>query len=230
MIRLAITLLTAVVSTLVLAPVGIVAWPFRRDGAVGFLMSRLWARAILFAAGVRVSSEVLAPLPDGPAVFVANHVSALDIPILFVGLPRSFRIIYKRSLFYVPLMGLFLAASRHVAIDRSRAFKAKRSLEAAARRIRSGTSVAIFPEGTRSGDLKVAAFKRGSFKLAVDAQVPVVPVSLVGMQHIISRGRITSGEVRMRVHQAIPARVGTEAAESLAKEAEAVIRREVETT
>ncbi|MEO8360897.1 MAG: 1-acyl-sn-glycerol-3-phosphate acyltransferase, partial [Vicinamibacteria bacterium] len=92
---MAFTLLTACVATIVLSPVGILAWPFRQDGEIGFFVTRVWARAILAAAGVRVIPELLAELPSGPVVFVSNHVSALDIPILFAALPRSFRIVYK---------------------------------------------------------------------------------------------------------------------------------------
>lgn len=228
MIRLAFTILTACAATLVLAPIGIVAWPFRRDGEVGFLVTRLWARAILAAAGVRVTHELRGQLPDAPVVFVSNHVSALDIPILFASLPRSFRIVYKSSLFYVPLMGLFLVAARNIPIDRSRAFRAKRSLASAARRIRSGVSVALFPEGTRSGNARMGEFKRGSFKLAVEARVPVVPVSLIGLRNIAGKNRITPGTVRVRVHEPLLLGEGPEAVEKLTQQAESIIRGEVE--
>ena len=228
MIRLALTIVTAFLGTLVFAPIGILAWPFRRDGEIGFELSRLWARVILGAAGVNPTLELVASLPDGPVVFVSNHKSALDIPILFAALPRPFRIVYKSSLLYIPLLGLYLAASRHVAIDRSRAFRAKRSLAAAARRIRNGVSVALFPEGTRSGDSPMGSFKRGSFKLAVEAGTPVVPVSLVGLDRIVGRGWIVPGRVRVRIHEALLTGEGPEAVETLAQRAETLIRNEVD--
>lgn len=227
MIRFAVAHLAAVLATLLLAPIGILAWPFRRDGEVGFRVTRIWARFILRAAGVSATSELIAPLPDGPVVFVSNHVSSLDIPILFDVLPRSFRIVYKSSLLYVPLMGQCLAATRHIAIDRSRAFSARRSLAAAARRIRNGVSVALFPEGTRSGGAPMGAFKRGSFKLAVEAGVPVVPVSLVGLRRVTGPGRITPGEIRVRIHRALAVEEGPNVVESLAARAESIIREEV---
>lgn len=228
MIRFAVAHLAAFVGTLVLAPIGILAWPFRRDGEVGFGVTRLWARFILRAAGVRTTCELVVPLPEGPVVFVSNHVSSLDIPILFEALPRSFRIVYKRSLLYVPLMGQCLAATRHIAIDRSRAFSARRSLAAAARRIRNGVSVALFPEGTRSGEAPMGAFKRGSFKLAVEAGVPVVPVSLIGLRRVTGKGRISPGEIRVKIHPALPVEEGPNAVEVLATRAESLIREEVE--
>ena len=225
---MALAVMTAFFCTLVLAPIGIVAWPFRRDGEVGFKIARIWGRAILNAAGVRVVSEMLAHLPDRPVVFVSNHVSALDIPILFAALPRSFRIVYKSSLLYLPIMGLFLAASRNIPIDRSRAFSAKRSLAQAALRIRNGASVALFPEGTRSGDAPMGSFKRGSFKLAVEAGAPVVPVSLIGLRRVVSPGRITPGVVRMKIHEALEIDQDRDVVERLAAGAEAVIRDEDE--
>ena len=228
MIRLALAIFTACVATLVFAPIGIVAWPLRRDGEIGFRVARLWSRTILAVAGIRVTTEVTDRLPDGPVVFVSNHVSAIDIPILFAALPRSFRIVYKSSLVYVPLMGLFLVAARNVSIDRSRAFSAKRSLALAARRIRSGVSVALFAEGTRSGEAPMGSFKRGSFKLAVAAGAPVVPVSMIGLRAVVGKHRITPGHVRVRIHEALAAQDGPEAAEKLAMQAESIIRKEVE--
>ena len=126
-------------------------------------------------------------------------------------------------------MGQHLAATRHIAIDRSRAFSAKRSLAAAARRIRNGVSVALFPEGTRSGDAPMGAFKRGSFKLAMEAGVPVVPVSLIGLRHLTGPGRITPGEVLVKIHPALVRADGPDALEDLAQRAEAMIREEVGT-
>ena len=229
MIRFALAYLAAFLATLVLAPIGILAWPFRRDGEIAFRVTRLWARFILFAAGVRATTEVTTPLPEGPLVFVSNHVSSLDIPILFAVLPHSFRIVYKSSLLYVPLMGQHLAATRHIAVDRSRAFSAKRSLATAARRIRNGVSVALFPEGTRSGDAPMGAFKRGSFKLAMEAGVPVVPVSLIGLRRLTGPGRITPGDVLVKIHPALSVADGPDALEELALKAETTIREEVGT-
>ncbi len=228
MIRLAVAILTFLLAGLVFAPIGILAWPFRRDGEVGFGVTRLWARVILQVAGVRTTTELRGTLPEGPVVFVSRHVSALDIPILFAALPRSFRIVFKSSLLYAPLLGLFLAAARHVAVDRSKAFKAKRGLATAARRIRNGLSVALFPEGTRSGDAPMGSFKRGSFKLAVEAQVPVVPVSLIGLRRVVGKGWIIPGNVKVRIHPALMTGDGPDAVDVLAAEAEAVIREEGE--
>ncbi|HET7294876.1 MAG TPA: lysophospholipid acyltransferase family protein [Vicinamibacteria bacterium] len=172
-----------------------------RSGRLPHAVARLWGRIVLWACGVRVTVEERSGLPT-PAVYAANHTSAFDIPLLFGYLPVSFRIIHKKSLSLVPLIGWFLFLGGHVAIDRGNPFKAKRSLERAADRIRLGTSVAVFPEGTRSRDGAVRHFKRGSFGLAMSAGVPVVPVALVGVKVVVPGGifSVRSGTVRLVTH------------------------------
>jgi 1-acyl-sn-glycerol-3-phosphate acyltransferase len=179
---------------------------------------RLW--------GVTVEVSGAENVPAGPAVFAANHTSALDIPLLFGYLPAEFRIIHKRSLYYIPVVGAYLYFGGHIGIDRARAFGARRSLAQAAERIRRGTSVAVFPEGTRSPDESVRPFKKGSFMLALEAGVPVVPVSLSGVKQVTPRGlmRLRAGTVRLAVHRAIEtAGRSTDQAESLAEQAHAIV-------
>jgi 1-acyl-sn-glycerol-3-phosphate acyltransferase len=155
------------------------------------VITRSWARLILLCAGVRVQVEGREHVPAGPAVFAANHVSALD-----------------------------------VGVDRKNAFRAKRSLTRAAERIHAGMNVAVFPEGTRSRDGRLQAFKRGSFVLAQDAGVPVVPVSLVGVKAIVPRGlvHLRPGRVVLRLHPAISTQGRT--AQAVADEVHAVIARD----
>jgi 1-acyl-sn-glycerol-3-phosphate acyltransferase len=218
----------AVGATLLLAPLGIASYPFSRDGAFGFRLTRLWARWILRAAGTTVVVEGAgdADLPPGPVVFVANHVSVLDIPILFGWLPRPFRIVYKRSLQWIPVLGQFLVAARHVSVERSRAFSARRSLERAAARIHGGVSVALFPEGTRNADGRMSGFKRGSFKLAIESAVPVVPVALVGVAQLGPLARLRPGSVRLRVMP--PVATDGRSAEDLASSVESAIQKEID--
>jgi 1-acyl-sn-glycerol-3-phosphate acyltransferase len=163
----------------------------------------LWARSVLGMLGIEVSLSG-EPCPAGPAVYAANHASALDIPILFGALPVDFRIIHKRSLYLVPIIGLYLYASGHIGIHRGSAFRAHKELERVAARVRDGLSVVVFPEGTRSRDSDVGPFKRGSFLIALEAGVPVVPLSLVGVKQVARGGlRIGAGRVRVVVHAPI---------------------------
>jgi 1-acyl-sn-glycerol-3-phosphate acyltransferase len=188
-------------------------------------IARRWAHFVLAVCGVRV--RVSGQAVSGPAVYVCNHVSALDIPILFAHLPADFRIVYKRSLHWVPLVGAYLWATEHVPIERSSPFRAKRSLDRAAERIRGGTSVVLFPEGTRRGTQGLGPFKRGSFLLAIGAGVPVVPISLAGVEQIVPNGLMSlkkGGTVRLTVHAPV-ATTGraSDQAETLACEVRAVV-------
>lgn len=169
-------------------------------------LSRVWSRLLLWLFRVEVRTEGRELVPAGPAVYAANHSSSLDILVVLGHLPVDVRIIYKKSLSLVPLLGWAIAVGGHIPIDRSNPFRARRSLDEAARRIRGGTSVLVFPEGTRSPDGVVRHFKRGSFSLAIEAGVPVVPVSIVGVKALVPSGLLSlrPGRALLRVHTAIP--------------------------
>ena len=205
MLRVLLSVPVAVVCTLALGLPSIAAGLLDTSGRLARRAAGAWGRILLVTWGVRVDVAGRENVPPGPAVYAANHGSALDIPILFGHLPVDFRIIHKRSLYYIPVVGAYLYFGRHIGIDRGRAFAARRSLARAADRIRGGTSVAVFPEGTRSRDATVRAFKRGSFMLAMSAGVPIVPVSLAGVKRIAPRGmlRMKPGTVRLTIHPAV---------------------------
>lgn len=199
------------------------------DERRGQAVARAWGRSLLALLGVTVELRGQ-PFP-GAAVYAANHVNALDIPILFGWLPADFRVIFKRSLALVPLVGWFLAAAGHLPIDRRNAFHARHSLERAAARLRAGLSVAAFPEGTRRGSRGLGRFKRGTFVLALQAQVPVVPVSLCGVERRLPRGlsSFTPGPVRLCLHAPVPtAGLGVEDGGDLAERVRAQVARGLE--
>ena len=214
------------VLTVGMGAVSIVAGALRPGTLLPRRLERAWARALLRLWGVDVSVRGAENVPRGPAVFAANHASALDIPLLFGYLPAEFRIIHKRSLYLFPVIGLYLYLAGHISIDRANPFRARRSLSRAATRIAAGESVAVFPEGTRSRDGSVRPFKKGSFVLALEAGVPVVPVSLCGVKRLCDRGmvRLRSGPVGLVVHAPIETRGRTAAyADALADEARGVV-------
>ena len=216
----------AALLTLGYSSVAVLAALVDRSGRTTRRIGGAWSRALLRLARVAVVVEGAARVPAGPAVYAANHASALDILVIFGYLPVDFRIVYKRSLSLVPLVGWAIWLGGHVPIDRSNAFRARRSLDAAARRIRGGTSVVVFPEGTRSPDGAVRRFKRGSFSLALEAGAPVVPVSLVGVKAVVPRGlaSVRRGLVIVRIHAPL-AHGGRapEEAEALAEEVRQVV-------
>jgi 1-acyl-sn-glycerol-3-phosphate acyltransferase len=216
----------ALVLTGAYAAVACVAALVDRSGRATREISGAWSRLLLRLFRVDVRASGLEHTPGGPAVYAANHASALDILVVFGHLPVDFRIVYKKSLSLVPLLGWAIRLGGHVPIDRSNPFRARRSLDMAARRIRAGTSVVVFPEGTRSPDGAVRHFKRGSFGLAIDAGVPVVPVSLIGVKAVVPRGltSVRPGSVGVALHPPVPvAGRAPEEAEALAEEVRKIV-------
>jgi 1-acyl-sn-glycerol-3-phosphate acyltransferase len=173
-----------------------------RSGRTTRRIGGAWSRLLLRLLRVRVRVSGLEHVPQGPAVYAANHASALDIFVVFGHLPVDFRIVYKKSLSLVPLVGWAILLGGHIPIDRRNSVRARRSSAAAARRIRGGTSVVVFPEGTRSPDGTVRLFKRGSFGLATETGVPVVPVSLIGVKAVVPHGlaSVRPGTVGVALH------------------------------
>ena len=170
-------------------------WPSRR---FALTVARFWARSILSVSGVRV--EVIGDGHVGrPVIFASNHQGVYDIFAMFVAVPEFFTFIAKRELFYVPFLGWHLWLAGYVLVDRARHSDALRSLERAGEKIRSGQSIVVFPEGTRSKDGSVLPFKKGSFQLALTAQVPIVPVAIEGSQWVMRKHelKIYPGTIRV---------------------------------
>jgi 1-acyl-sn-glycerol-3-phosphate acyltransferase len=139
--------------------------------------------------GVRVEVEGLERLEPGRTyVFVANHQSIYDIPILFWSLPYQVRIMAKASLGRFPFLGWHLRRAGHMLVDRRRPDRRVFSWGKAL--AEQGLSLIVFPEGTRSPDGRVARFKGGSFYVALEAGLPIVPVSVVGSRHVMLKGRL----------------------------------------
>ncbi|HBI14278.1 MAG TPA: 1-acyl-sn-glycerol-3-phosphate acyltransferase [Desulfobulbaceae bacterium] len=178
----------------------------RHSQRKGQLFPTLWARSLCRIAGVRVrvlGTENLAA--DQTYIFMGNHVSQFDI-FAFQGYsPHDFRWIVKKELFRIPVFGAAMRRAGLVPIDRSHGREAMRSLIAAAEHITSGTSVLIFPEGTRSLDGTLQPFKAGVITLAIKAGVPVVPVGFIGTYEVLPKGRLiaTPGEVIIRIGKPI---------------------------
>jgi len=186
----------------------------RNPRAESYLLTRAakWGRASVKAAGGRVRVEGAERVPaEGPVVYVANHQGALDIPIMMGYLPGVPAFVAKRELFKIPILGFWMRTLGCVGLDRGNPRAARDQLQEAAANVRAGRRVVIFPEGTRSRDPegKMAPFKRGSLKLAADAQATVVPVTLEGSRFLLSKRPAADfdGEIRLIVGEpvAVPA-------------------------
>lgn len=162
----------------------------------------LWSRMILAISGVRVLVSGVENIPrDRPVVILSNHQGAFDIPLLQGYIPVQFRWVAKKSLFKIPIVGWSMSLAGYIAIERERASKAFRSIDAAARKIASGTSVLVFPEGTRSATGELLPFKKGAFLLVSKSGAPIVPVAVSGTKDIMKKGslRISSATVSITI-------------------------------
>jgi len=166
------------------------------------IFPRSWGKTICRIAdvGVRIiGAENLAPAQT--YIFIGNHVSQFDIFSVQGYFPYDFRWIAKKELFRIPFFGKAMLRSGIVPIDRSHGREALKSLNRAAEQIAGGTSVLIFPEGTRSLDGKLHPFKTGAIILAIKAGVPVVPIAFIGTYGILPKGKLlaNSGEIVIRI-------------------------------
>jgi len=152
-------------------------------------IARLWCLHLLALCGVGVTIKGAEKLSRKERyVFIANHQSFFDIPTLYAGLPFSLSFIAKKELFFIPFFGWGIAAIGHIWIDREHARKARKSITRATEKLkRRGICLVLFPEGTRSITGEVLDFKRGSFSLAFEAGVPVVPVSVCGTRDVLPK-------------------------------------------
>ena len=193
------------VYTVVLGTLSIGSSLFEKRGYFAHWCARTWSRLILITTGVRVTVEGLERLTPGRTyVFVSNHQSIYDIPVLFWSLPYQLRIIAKDSLGNFPFLGWHLRRTGHMLVDRRRP-DSTAIFGWAGRLTSQGLSLIVFPEGTRSSDGRVARFKGGSFHLALEAGIPVVPLSVVGSRHVMLKGRLATypGHVTLVIHDPI---------------------------
>jgi 1-acyl-sn-glycerol-3-phosphate acyltransferase len=180
---------------------------FRGSSAGVQQFPRFWARAILWFAGISVRVEGRERLdPRAIYIFAGNHQSQFDIPVLQGFLGFDFRWLAKKELFQVPVWGSAMRRGGYIPVDRGQGRAAFKSLDEAAGRIAGGTSVVIFPEGTRSPDGRLMPFKAGAMMLAIKAGVPVVPFGISGTYEILPKGRLLaqkSGTVTIRIGEPI---------------------------
>ncbi len=192
------------VYTVVLGTLSLASMVIDRRGRLAHGCARAWSRWILGTTGVRVDARGLDRVGrDRSYIFVSNHQSIYDIPVLFASVPSQLRIIAKASLGRFPVLGWHLRWTGHLLVDRAHAGAA--TLAQVARMIRRGDSLIVFPEGTRSRDGRVGAFKRGLFFLAIQAGAAVVPVAVGGTRHVMLKGRLMTcpSDVALVVHDPI---------------------------
>lgn len=194
-------------STILLGAVSIAASWFDRTGQAPHRIARLWGKIILAVSFIRVRSEGVEKLdPNRSYVFVANHSSYMDIPVLLSVLRQQYRFFAKSGLYRIPFLGWHLLWAGHLPVDRSNARNSLKSMSAGAQAVRDrGISLVLFPEGGRS-PTGLREFREGAAYIAIKAGVPVVPVAIVGMRELLPMNsiHIRSGTVVVRVGEPIP--------------------------
>jgi 1-acyl-sn-glycerol-3-phosphate acyltransferase len=194
------------VYTIVLGAASIVSSLFDSRGRFAHRCARAWSWLILKTTGVRVAVEGLDRLTPGTTyVFVSNHQSIYDTPVVFASLPFQIRIIAKESLARFPVLGWHLKRGGHLFVDRRHPDRAG-ILKRWRALVMEGVSLIIFAEGGRSWDGRVGHFKAGSFLLAIEAGLPVVPLAIIGTRQVMPKGRLRTepADVKLLIHDPIP--------------------------
>ena len=167
--------------TVVLGTASLISSLFDRDGKIQHGFARLWSWLIM--------KTILSPFTVSgldkidttkPHLYAVNHLSAMDIPALYVGLPFQFHIMAKKSLFHYPFLGWHLRRSGQIPVDAESALASMRSLNRAAESLKSGMPLVIFPEGGRSPNGHLQPFMPGGFYVAIKAGIDIVPMALIG--------------------------------------------------
>ena len=192
------------VYTIVLGAVSLASMLFDRKGNFAHKCAQAWSWLILATTSVSVQVKGLERLyPNQSYVFVSNHQSIYDFPVLITSIPFQLRILAKSSLRAFPVLGWHLRYTGHLLIDRARVGRS--TLASVASLMGRGHSLFLFPEGTRSIGGEVLRFKPGLFSLAIEANLPVVPVAVVGSRHVMRKGRLMTcpGNVDLVIHEPV---------------------------
>jgi len=186
--------------SLLIAILSLLVFPIDYHRKVSGSLMRIWTRAVLVIYGVKVNLIGAENITPGEGkIYISNHASYLDIFVQLAWLPDNVRMVYKKEINIVPLLGWAMAAVGFVSIDRKNVRSAMRSLDKAAQRIKKGLSIVIYPEGTRTRDGRVGEFKRGMFYLAEKSEADIVPVTLSNSFQLMpgGSGRVKSGTINM---------------------------------
>ncbi|MBZ5697070.1 MAG: 1-acyl-sn-glycerol-3-phosphate acyltransferase [Acidobacteriia bacterium] len=159
---------------------------------------------ILRVVGMRVRVEGQENIPPGVCLFAANHTSNVDAPAIVGAIPRRIAILARKSLFDIPIIGLAFRLANFVPVDRSNREAALASVKQALEYIKIGSSFLVYPEGTRSPDGHLLRFKKGSFAMAIEAGVPIVPVACSGAHRIMKKNSLVIHPGKVTVRFGLP--------------------------
>ncbi|MDZ4728248.1 MAG: lysophospholipid acyltransferase family protein [Leptospira sp.] len=167
---------------------------------------RSWSKTLLWIVGANVSISKETDLPSGPVLFVSNHEGNFDIPTLISSLPKPFGFISKIEVLKIPVVGSWMKIMNCVFLDRTNRNDSTKAMATGVSVLKEGHSLLIFPEGTRSKGGAMRSFKAGSFRLAMDAGVPIVPIAIKGTSNIMEKNNsiMKPADVKVKILSAIP--------------------------
>jgi 1-acyl-sn-glycerol-3-phosphate acyltransferase len=172
-----------------------------------FILTKVFSAPVLAISGIKVEITGKENVkPKTPYVFVSNHRSLFDIPVLQRYVPNDFSFVFKKEIARVPLFGWQMQLGPHIIIDRQNPAKAMKSIENAKKMlVQKKISVLLFPEGTRSKTGEMLPFKRGAFHLATQVGFPIIPVTISGTENLFQKKpfRINFGNVRLHFDEPI---------------------------
>jgi 1-acyl-sn-glycerol-3-phosphate acyltransferase len=168
-------------------------------------LARFWGKRLCRTCGVEIATHGGEGVAwHEPLIVMANHQSYLDIPVLYAALPEPFGMLAKQELFRLPIFSAAMRGLRCIPIDRDNVRQSLASLRKAADQIRSGNSIVVFPEGTRTPDGSLQELKTGPFYLAEMARVPIVPVGIRGTRRALAKASLLVHPARVEVHVGDP--------------------------
>jgi len=173
------------VATAFFASLAVLASLFEKRGIWQHRIAQVWARVSVFISGARVSVYGREHLSGKPGVYICNHLSYMDTPVIFSSLPFQFRIVARHDLWKIPFIGWWLGRSGQVPVDVSNPRASISSLIGAVRTLKAGMPLFIFPEGGRTPDGKLAKFMNGPAFMAIHAKLPIVPMALIGTYELL---------------------------------------------
>ncbi len=195
--------------SVIIAVLSILVYPVDYKNKVSNPLMKIWTNAVLFIYGIKVNVYGAVNVNPGKGnLYVSNHASYMDIFVQLAKLPDNVRMIYKKEINKIPLLGWAMLAAGFISIDRKNIRNAMKSLDKASDKVKQGLSVVIYPEGSRTFDGNTGEFKRGMFYLADKSQADIIPVSLSGTFAIMPRGsmKVKPGIVNMVIGKPIPYR------------------------